>query len=83
MASISTSPAIGTIKETLKESLLGSEEPQQLSAQTKATFLKHAHKDEASGELLMNEKEFVDAIAPVNEDYVSRYVACSSQCAVG
>jgi solute carrier family 25 aspartate/glutamate transporter 12/13 len=63
--------AVTTVKETVKEALVGSavEEPvQQLSAQTRATFLKFAKEEE--GELVMHEQEFVDAIAPEEEDYV-------------
>jgi solute carrier family 25 (mitochondrial aspartate/glutamate transporter), member 12/13 len=56
----------------VKESLLGTEEPVKLSAQTKATFIKHAQKDPETGELKMGETEFVNAIAPENEDYVSQ-----------
>jgi solute carrier family 25 (mitochondrial aspartate/glutamate transporter), member 12/13 len=56
-----------------EESLLGSELPTdvQLSAQSKATFDKNARKDEKSGELFMGEEEFINAIAPEGEDYVS------------
>jgi hypothetical protein len=68
---------VSKVKEAVKESLLGTEEPEgiKLSAQTRATFLQHARKDEESGELVMAEEEFVNAIAPKNEDYVS---SCSS-----
>ena len=60
------------IKETVKESLLGSETAEniQLSALSKATFEKNARKEE-SGELVMGEEEFINAIAPDGEDYVS------------
>lgn len=75
MPSITASPVVTKAKESVKESLFGTEEPVPLSAQTKATFIKHAHHDEASGEPVMNEKEFVDAIAPENEDYVSQFGA--------
>jgi solute carrier family 25 aspartate/glutamate transporter 12/13 len=63
-----------TVKEVVKESLLGSEEvgEVQLSAQAKATFEKNARKDEATGELYMGEKEFINAVAPEGEDYVSQ-----------
>lgn len=71
MATANELPVSTKVKETVKETLLGSEEPVQLSAQTKATFTKHAHHDEAAGELVMSEVEFVDAIAPAKEDYVS------------
>lgn len=71
MATSSNIPVASKVKDSVKGTLLGSEEPAQLSAQTQATFLKHAKHDEAAGELVMTETEFVDAIAPAKEDYVS------------
>lgn len=65
------------VKEAVKESLLGSDltpEGEQLSAQSKATFEKNARRDEESGELLMGEEEFVNAVAPEGEDYVSQLI---------
>lgn len=61
-------------KEVVKESLLGAEVPEdvQLSAQSRATFEKNARKEADSDELYMSEKEFINAIAPEGEDYVSR-----------
>jgi solute carrier family 25 (mitochondrial aspartate/glutamate transporter), member 12/13 len=58
------------VKGAVKESLLGTEEQTQLSAQTRATFLLHAKKDPESGELYMGREEFINAIAPPTEDYV-------------
>ncbi|KAI0877016.1 mitochondrial carrier domain-containing protein [Hypoxylon argillaceum] len=58
-----------TVKEAVKSSLLGSEEPANLSASYRATFLSNAKKDEKTGELAMGLDEFVNAIAPVDEDY--------------
>jgi solute carrier family 25 (mitochondrial aspartate/glutamate transporter), member 12/13 len=58
------------VKEAVKESLLGTEEPTQLSAQTRSTFLLHAKKDPESGESYMGREEFINAIAPPTEDYV-------------
>ena len=59
-------------KEVVKESLLGTEEIEgiKLSAQIRATFFQHARKDPETGELVMGKEEFVNAIAPKNEDYV-------------
>lgn len=59
-------------KEVVKESLLGTEEVEgvNLSAQIRATFLQNARKDPETGELVMGKEEFVNAIAPKNEDYV-------------
>jgi solute carrier family 25 aspartate/glutamate transporter 12/13 len=61
-------------KEVLKETLLGTEQVEnvQLSAQSKATFEKNARKDPESEELFMGEEEFINAIAPKTEDYVSQ-----------
>lgn len=71
MAIASDVAVASKVKESVKETLLGSEEPALLSAHTQATFLKHAHHDEMAGALVMTEPEFVDAIAPEKEDYVS------------
>jgi solute carrier family 25 aspartate/glutamate transporter 12/13 len=60
------------MKEAVKGSLLGLEEPTaNLSASYRATFLSNAKKDEESGEPVMGPDEFIDAIAPADEDYVS------------
>ncbi|KAL2824030.1 mitochondrial carrier domain-containing protein [Aspergillus cavernicola] len=62
--------AMTSVKEAVKESLVGTtiDEP-KLSAQVKANFIRHAHKDEESGNLYMTESDFVEAIAPKHEDY--------------
>lgn len=67
------------VKEAVKETLVGSEEPVQVSAQSKARFNQHAVKDSESGELFMGPTEFINAVAPVNEDYVSP-PACVQHC---
>lgn len=59
------------VKESVKESLMGTEVEAQLSAQARATFEKHARRDGESGELAMGPEEFINAIAPEEEDYVS------------
>ncbi|KAI1352532.1 mitochondrial carrier domain-containing protein [Xylaria sp. FL0043] len=58
-----------TVKEAVKSSLLGSEEPVDLSASYRSTFLSNAKKDEQTGEPIMGPDEFIDAIAPADEDY--------------
>ncbi|CAK7206951.1 mitochondrial aspartate-glutamate transporter agc1 [Sporothrix eucalyptigena] len=58
-----------TVKEAVKESLIGHKEPTQLSAQTRARFLKNAVPHAETGELVMGLNEFIDAIAPKGEDY--------------
>ena len=62
---------MATVTEALKEKVLGTELEPQLSAQTRNNFLQYAKKDEGSDEYYMTETEFVDAIAPEGEDYVS------------
>ncbi|CAM1508420.1 Fc.00g052680.m01.CDS01 [Cosmosporella sp. VM-42] len=58
------------VKEAVKESLVGVEEPAaQLSAQTKARFLSHAVTDAETGELYMGTDEFIDAVTPKDEDF--------------
>jgi solute carrier family 25 aspartate/glutamate transporter 12/13 len=66
-------------KDVVKEKLLGTETEAevQLSALSRATFDKNARKDEASGELIMLEDDFINAIAPEGEDYVSQLVCLS------
>ena len=58
------------VKEAVKESLIGSEEPVQVSAQTKASFNSNALKDPETGELFLGPDEFINAVAPPDEDYV-------------
>ncbi|KAI1312886.1 mitochondrial carrier domain-containing protein [Xylaria venustula] len=58
-----------TVKEAVKDTLLGSEEPADLSASYRATFLSNAKKDAATGEPVMGPDEFIAAIAPADEDY--------------
>lgn len=62
---------MATVTEKVKEKVLGVDVEPQLSEQTRDNFLQYAKKDEASGEYYMTEVEFVDAIAPEGEDYVS------------
>ena len=59
------------VKEAVKESLVGVEEPVPLSTHTKARFNKNAVKDAETGKLFMGPEEFISAVAPVEEDYVS------------
>jgi len=70
-------------KEAVKETLLGTdqtEEDLQLSALSKATFDKNARKDPETGDQYMTEVEFINAIAPEDEDYVSQanYLNCDA-----
>ena len=59
------------IAQGVKESLVGTEVDAQPSAQIRADFSKHAIRDEETGEEYMGQTEFVNAIAPPEEDYVS------------
>ena len=61
---------MAAVAESIKESLVGTTQEPQLSQQTRASFLKHAKSDE-NGDHYMGEQEFIDAIAPEGEDYVS------------
>ncbi|KAL2131679.1 hypothetical protein VTI74DRAFT_4746 [Chaetomium olivicolor] len=60
---------VATVKEAVKETLVGSQEPEQFSAHTKARFTRHAVKDPETGELYLGPDQFIDAIAPPHEDY--------------
>lgn len=62
---------MATAKLAVKESLLGTTREPELSTQTKATFDRNARQDETSGELYMTEEDFVNAVAPASENYVS------------
>lgn len=62
---------MATVKEVLKETLVGTTLEPELTPETRATFSRHARQVEATEELYMGKDEFVDAIAPMNEDYVS------------
>lgn len=63
-------PTADKIKESLKETLLGTEEPENVSAESKTRFLKFASLEE-EGEQYMSQEDFINAIAPPEEDYVS------------
>lgn len=58
-------------KTVVKEKLLGTDQTEEvnLSAQSKSTFEKNSRRDADTGELFMNEEDFINAIAPVTEDY--------------
>jgi len=64
---------MASVKEVVKEQLLGSTEQPHLSHQSRSNFLRHAQRDE-NGELFMNEEHFINAVAPKQEDYVSTYL---------
>lgn len=65
------------VKEGVKESLVGADfDEQNFSAQTRAEFMQYAIKDDENGEYYMGREEFVNAIAPPDEDYVSFILCC-------
>jgi solute carrier family 25 aspartate/glutamate transporter 12/13 len=64
---------MATVTEEVREVLLGTSDEPQLSQLTRAAFLKYAQKDEA-GDYYLNEDQFIEAVAPESEDYVSRAV---------
>lgn len=66
------------VTAAVKATLIGTHEDENelaMSQQSKTNFIQHARKDESSGELFMTEDEFIDAIAPKDQDYVSSHVA--------
>lgn len=63
---------VTVVKEAVKETLVGSIEPQELSAQTKARFIRHAIKEDGA-EPYLGPDEFINAVAPPSEDYVSPF----------
>ena len=62
---------MATVKEAVKESLVGTTREPQLSQQARATFDRNSRQEDGSAEPYMTEEDFVNAIAPPNEDYVS------------
>ena len=65
---------MAALSEQVGEVLLGTTDEPQLSQLTRAAFMKHAQKDEASDEYYLNEDSFIEAVAPESEDYVSHCV---------
>jgi len=62
---------MATVKEQVVESLLGTTAEPQLNKEARASFMKYAQKDEESGDYYLDEQNFIEAIAPASEDYVS------------
>ncbi|RPA89394.1 mitochondrial carrier [Choiromyces venosus 120613-1] len=61
---------MATVPQTIKESLLGSEHHPSLTAEIKKNFEKFASVTEpTSGEKLMTWENFIDAIAPPDQDF--------------
>lgn len=60
---------MATIKEAVKESLVGSERPSLLTEEAKKAFDKHASRTAPDGEKYMTREDFVGAIAPPDQNY--------------
>lgn len=58
-------------KVAAKETLLGTTTDPELSVQTKAIFDRNSRQEDEVGDSYMTEEDFVNAIAPATEDYVS------------
>lgn len=60
------------VKGAIKASLVGTSAPEPpITKQIQSHFLQHARTDEKTGELYMTEEDFINAVAPKYEDYVS------------
>lgn len=68
---------MATVKEQVGEVLLGTSEEPQMSHVMRQTFLKHAKKTD-DGEHYLEENDFIDAVAPESEDYVSAARWCAT-----
>jgi hypothetical protein len=62
---------MGTVKTQVLETLMGTTESPELSKQMRSDFMKYAVKDAESDEWFLGENEFINAVAPPSEDYVS------------
>lgn len=61
---------MATVTEQVGEVLLGTTDAPELTGIMRQTFFRHAAKDE-SDEHYLDEKNFIDAVAPESEDYVN------------
>ena len=66
---------MATVTEAVKESLIGTVTPGELSPTSRVIFLQYAKQDGDDEERYMGEEEFLNAIAPQEEDYVSHVQA--------
>ena len=62
---------MASVTAQAKEALLGTTDEPQLSQKTRAEFLRYALQDPETSELYLDEEQFINAIAPKGEDYVS------------
>lgn len=70
---MSTSDTVVKVTDAVKETLIGAdvEVDHQSSANARYVFARYAKQDGEGGGPLMGEEEFINAIAPPDEDYVS------------
>jgi len=61
---------MATIQQSVTEALVGTEQPVDISRESRLAFLKHSKTDDKTGEQYLGEEEFINAIAPASEDYV-------------
>lgn len=73
---------MATVTEKISEALVGTSEEPQLTLQTRGEFMKHAITDAETGEHYLDEERFINAIAPVSEDYVGLPFTFTCQSAV-
>ena len=59
-----------TVKEQVKEALVGTTDVPDMSQETRQSFLAHAVPDAETGELYLGKDQFINAIAPEGENYV-------------
>ncbi len=62
---------MATVTEAVKESLVGSTREVPMSDQSRAAFTRNSQPDEQTGERYMTRDDFIRAVAPADEDYVS------------
>ncbi|KAF2751920.1 calcium-binding mitochondrial carrier protein-like protein Aralar1 [Sporormia fimetaria CBS 119925] len=60
---------MATVKDQVGEVLLGTTEEPQLSHLMRSAFMRHATKDQETGQYYLDEESFIDAVAPESEDY--------------
>ena len=60
---------MATVTEAVKETLIGTDKPTEMSTEVRASWIQNAKVDE-NGERYMDVEAFLDAVAPPNEDYV-------------
>lgn len=61
---------MATVTAKISESLLGTEATPNLSSESRDRFLRYAQQED-NGQWTMTEEQFINAIAPAEEDYVS------------